>query len=46
MGETAFIMYAVIYLILGILAMLISMFIIKKEAAIIFNFQLHCFLVL
>ena len=31
MGETAFIMYAVIYLILGILAMLISMFIERKK---------------
>ena len=31
MGETVFIMYAVIYLILGILAMLISMFIERKK---------------
>ena len=31
MGESAFIMYAVIYLILGIGAMLISMFINKKK---------------
>lgn len=30
MGEIAFIMYSVVYLILGILAMLISMFISKK----------------
>ena len=30
MGEIAFIMYAVVYLILGMLAMLISMFISKK----------------
>ena len=31
MGETAFILYAVIYLALGIAAMLISMFIRKKS---------------
>ena len=30
MGETAFILYAVVYLVLGIVAMLISMFIRKK----------------
>ena len=30
MGETAFILYAVVYLVLGIAAMLISMFIRKK----------------
>lgn len=31
MGETAFILYAVVYLVLGIVAMLISMFIRKKS---------------
>ena len=31
MGETAFILYAVVYLVLGIAAMLISMFIRKKS---------------
>lgn len=31
MGESAFIMYAIIYFILGILAMLVSMFIEKKK---------------
>jgi hypothetical protein len=30
MGETAFILYAAVYLIIGIMAMLISMFIRKK----------------
>ena len=30
MGETAFILYAVVYLVIGIMAMLISMFIRKK----------------
>ena len=33
MGETAFILYAVVYLALGIAAMLISMFIRKKSKA-------------